>query len=653
VFSRGIARPGTRRVLFAASVAAMWVLAAAGPAAAHASLLEVTPSQGSVQAQQPSAVKMRFSEPVQITPGSVTITDPAGETVQGLSPRSDPTDGATMVVELPDGLGEGTYHVLWRVVSLDTHPVQGRFDFAIGHASSPLVDAEGSSLQGPSLLGGAGRALAIAGALCVVGLASFPLLVLAPARRRLAPTGLGPALMAQSFGRLGVPLMASAAAALLGTAAVLADTARGAGSPVLDTAVETRAGLLLVARVVLLAVVVGVLAGPATGPSPSRTRMAMALSAAVGVLATFSLSGHAAAGADRGVALSFDLAHLAAAGIWTGGLLGLALAGIPAAQSVARGSARLTGDSAAALFSSFSVVAQLAMAAVLVTGLYAVLLQVSDLADLGETRWGIELVLKLALWASVLLFAGANVSTFLPTLTRKAARAARRLAAADQLRSAVRIEIGIAAGLVLVAAIMSATPQPAQERLADAQRAALDHVETANATGVARAYVARVRTTRTGAGSGTPTVLDVALSFERRPARAAAVTATLTDVRGNDLDVPLEVRRPGRWSSAPLPVPPGRYHLTTRFSRPTQTVRIPVDIVVPPPPPGVVAAAAGKVGGAPEARARRALELTASGTAILLALAAAAFGRRRTRPSEPPKGAAGAARPGFLGGTRP
>lgn len=649
--SRWIARSGTRRVLFAASAAAVWVLATASPASAHASLLEVTPSQGSVVAKQPPEVKMGFSEPVQITPGSVTITDPAGETLQGLSPRSDPTDGATMVVELPDGLVDGTYHVLWRVVSLDTHPVQGRFDFAIGHASSPLVDA-GTSLQGPSLVGGAGRALAIAGALCVAGLAAFPLLVLAPARRRLAPTGLGPALLAQSFGRLGAPLLVSAAATALGTSAVLVDTARAAGSPLLDTAVGTRAGLLLVARVALLVVVVGALTGPATGRSPSRLRLAVALSAAVGLLAMFSLSSHAAATTDPAVALSFDLAHLVAAGVWTGGLLGLALAGIPAAQALARGSAGLMGDAAAALFSSFSVVAQLAMASVLVTGLYAVLLQVSDVSDLGETRWGIELAIKLALWVSVLLFAAANVFTFVPTLAGRAAKAARRLAAADQLRSAVRVEIGLASGLVVVAALMSATPQPSQERLAEGQKVALAHVERASAKGGSRGYVSSVRVTRIGAGSGTPTVFDVVLNFEGRPARAATAAARLTDVRGDGLGVPLEARRPGRWTSAALPVSPGRYHLATRFIRRTRTIRIPVDIVVPAPPPGVVAAATGKDGGAPEARARRALELTVSGTAILLAIAAAGYSRRRLRAADRPKAAAGAAGPGFLGGTR-
>lgn len=636
-----------RRVAVAAVLAIPCLLAsmlfAADPAFAHASILEVTPAQGSVVAHQPRAVELRFSEPVQITAGSVTITDPGGEAVPGLSPRSDPTDGATMVVDLPDGLADGTYHVLWRVVSLDSHPEQGRFDFAIGHASTPLARAGPSSLEGPGLLGGAGRAVAIAGALCVAGLAAFPLLVLAPARRRLARAGVDPDLAERTVRRLRGPLVWSATVAALGTSAVLVDTAAGAGSPLLDTALGTRTGVLLVTRLVLLVLVTATLIAPGR-LALSVPRLATAIAGGMGILATFSLSSHAAAAIQPAVAVPLDVAHLAAAGVWIGGLLGLAVAGARR---------RLAADSAAALFGTFSVVAQLAMITVLVTGAYAVLLQVSDPSDLGETRWGLELVTKVALWVSVLLFAAANAITFVPTLARKAEGTAHRLAAADRLRSAVRVEIGIAAALVGVAAIMAATPQPAQERLADAQQEALDHVGTTRADGVSQGYVARVRTTRIGVGPGTATILDVVVRTEHRRVGSQAVTARLADNSGAVLDVPLEARGAGAWSSSPLPVSPGRYHLTTRFDRRTGTVSIPVDVVVPADPPGLAAAAAGKVGNAPEARARRALELTVLGMAALLGLAVLGYGRRRLRSPTQPERAQAVARTGYLEGTRP
>jgi copper transport protein len=621
---------GARRltgVVLALLGGALTVLVTAGPASAHASLVDTHPAAGSVLAHAPATVRLTFTEPVQVTAGAVGITGPDGHPVDGLDPAADPDDGSTLVAHLPRPLPEGTYAVAWRVISLDGHPVTGSFAFAVGSVSAPLRPADASTLTGPGLVGGTGRALAAAGALSVAGLAAFPLLVLAPARRRLR--GIVPGLDADARRRLRRPLVVAGAVAAAGTVVVLVDTAADTGSSLLEVSAGTRTGWLLVGRLVALAVTVAALTVPARLGARARTTVALGGSAAT--LLTFSLASHAAAAAvDRPAALAFDFAHLVAAGVWTGGLLALALAGLPAARAAAGGNRNLVGDGAAALSGSFSVVAQVAMVAVLVTGLYPSVLQVAGLSDLGATGWGLALTAKVTVWASVLLFAAANAFTFVPALSSRAGAAARRLAAVDQLRSAVRVELGLAGALIVAAALMSASPQPSQERAVAAQQEQPRTVQ-ATATGSAGGYVATVRAVRSGTGTQAPTVFGVVLTTEDTPASAPGAAATLTGPDGAQRRLPLQVQGAGTWSAAGVLLEPGDYRLSTRFDRTDRTLTIPVDVEVPATPLPAV----GVIRAEELARARTALQVSLAGvalSAVLAGLVAAVRRRRRLVP---------------------
>jgi copper transport protein len=611
--------------LMAVVAGCLTILVTALPASAHAALLDTNPEPSSVLAKAPATVSMRFSEPVQITDGSLTVTGPDGQELDGLSPAADPNDGSTLVATLPDSLPKGTYVVTWRVVSLDSHPVSGRFAFAVGAPSAPLVSAGSSTLSGPTLLGGAGRAMAAAGGLAVAGLAAFPLLVLAPARRRLRD---GAALDTEARRRLHWPLALAGAVAAVGTVAILVDTARDAGSSLLDVALDTRTGLLLLARLVLLVVTVAALTAwfdrPEAGPRESRVRLGVALAGALGVLATFTLSSHAAAApVDRPAALTFDFAHLVAAGTWTGGLLALALAGIPAARAVAGRNTEQVGEGAAALFGRFSAVAQVAMVAVLMTGLYPAILEISGLSDLGQTTWGLALTAKVALWASIMLFAAANAFTFVPALAGRTGAAARRLAAVDQLRSAVRVELGLAAVLIVVAAVMSASPQPAQQRAIEAQQQT-PKVVSAAATGSSRGFVTTVHAIRAGAAD-TPTTFHVDLFGGSTAASAADAAVVLGRPNGTTQRVPLRLQGAGTWVGLAT-VAPGEYQLTARFDRAGQALTVPMQLQLPAAP---LSTATEPSRTQQLDRAQTALTVSLAGILLSAALAGLAYALRR------------------------
>ena len=111
------------------------VLAFAAPAFAHAQLLGTSPASGAVVASAPPEVVLTFGEAVQAPPSAIEVFSADGRQVQ-TGPVEHPSGRGNQVgVSLPSSL-KGTYVVSWRVISADTHPVQGAFTFSVGAPSA-------------------------------------------------------------------------------------------------------------------------------------------------------------------------------------------------------------------------------------------------------------------------------------------------------------------------------------------------------------------------------------------------------------------------------------------------------------------------------------------------------------------------------------
>src|SRR5262245_43227725 len=84
------------------------VLAAPGPAYAHAQLIGSTPANGARLARAPAEVTLRCSERVNVVRDGIRLLDASGA-VRGTGPaRVDPT-GAQVRMPLPADLGNGLY----------------------------------------------------------------------------------------------------------------------------------------------------------------------------------------------------------------------------------------------------------------------------------------------------------------------------------------------------------------------------------------------------------------------------------------------------------------------------------------------------------------------------------------------------------------
>lgn len=125
------ARLALRRLGAAAAALAaalLSVVVTAAPASAHATLLRISPADGSVLHTVPSTVTLTFDEAVSPTFSNLLVFDPTGSNV-ATGPAV--VHGTTVSVGLPTSVPSGIYRIAYRVVSDDGHPVSGSATFTL------------------------------------------------------------------------------------------------------------------------------------------------------------------------------------------------------------------------------------------------------------------------------------------------------------------------------------------------------------------------------------------------------------------------------------------------------------------------------------------------------------------------------------------
>ncbi|MFJ9693724.1 copper resistance protein CopC [Kitasatospora sp. NPDC101183] len=389
------------------------MLAAAGPASAHATLDSTDPQQNSVVATAPQTVTLTFSEEVSLSGDSVRVLDPAGKAVDAGNPAHADGKGNTARVSLDAGLANGTYTVAWRAVSADSHPVGGAFTFSIGAPSDTSVST--SALQGAKADGlvaalyGTGRTVAYAAFALLVGAAAFALVCWPGGTAR------------RSLQRL---LMTGWTALLVSTVAVLmlrGPYERGSGVgqafdlSLVRATLDERIGTALAARLLLLAasgvflsLLVGQLGQPVRSAAtaqgepedaeeaelrelerraaerPQReTRLGLGVAGlvlAVALSATWVGADHASVGIQVWLALPLGMLHLIAMALWLGGLAALLVA--------------LREGVGAEVVDRFSKIAFGCVAVLVATGLYQSWRGLGSWSALNGTEYGRLLLVK-------------------------------------------------------------------------------------------------------------------------------------------------------------------------------------------------------------------------------------------------------------------
>ncbi|MFD4550604.1 copper resistance CopC/CopD family protein [Streptomyces sp. NPDC058466] len=372
------------------SVLALVLFGGVGGASAHAALTGTDPQDGSILKSAPRQVTLTFSESVGLLDDSFRVLTPDNRRVHTGAPGHAGDRSSTARVTLPRGLGTGTFTVVWRVVSADSHPVSGAFTFSIGKPSATTV-ALPSAPAGDTVsatLYDIARYLAYGGLALLIGAAGFVLACGYPGSvRRLLLTGWW-------------TLLVSTLALLLLRGPYERGTAVTAAldSTVLRETLTSRPGMALVARLVLLAAAVFLLERvrvPVRGQGRARGVLVLGGLLALGLAITWAAAEHASAGIQVPLAMVSAVLHLLAMAVWLGGLTALLTALYRPAEHLP-----------AAVVTRFSRLALTAVAALAATGAYQSWRGLGSWDALTSTSYGRILLAKLCAVALLLLGAG-------------------------------------------------------------------------------------------------------------------------------------------------------------------------------------------------------------------------------------------------------
>ena len=97
---------------------------------AHAFLERAKPAVGSTVQTSPGEVRIWFTENIEPAFSRIQVFNASGKEVDKKDVRLDRSNQALLHVSLPP-LEAGTYKVVWRVVSVDTHVTNGNFTFRV------------------------------------------------------------------------------------------------------------------------------------------------------------------------------------------------------------------------------------------------------------------------------------------------------------------------------------------------------------------------------------------------------------------------------------------------------------------------------------------------------------------------------------------
>src|SRR5918995_1430981 len=574
----------------------------ARPVAAHAFLESSDPIANAVLPTAPQSITLTFTEPLETSYSGAELFDETGAMVPGATASIGP-EPRSMTVEIPPGLGNGTYSLLWRTLStVDGHTAQGYLPFTIGTEADvrivapPAVETASGAL--PEWALAVARWLALLGMAAVAAVWPVWLFVVRPA---ISPAWqLGPKLTRRvrryATGAFAFSLVANLVALMVQAAAISgpADLLDG----LTTTLGDTRYGTWWLVRVGVLLVFAAVLLGTAWW-WPWRRRLAtiLALVASAALPLPFSMISHAGAEpAGQATAVAFDYVHLLGASLWAGGLLFLAVALAPTVRDLTAAGRRVVLGRA---LPRFSLLALIAWGVMVFTGLYSSWLQVGNIPALTGTPYGQTLILKLILIVPLLGLGAFNLAV----VTRKLRVAETEEQAegwSNHFVSALIAEAVIVTLLLGVVGMLIGTPPARQvmEQQAGSMRIALE-ADGQTGTLIITPGTVGPNHYRLELGSGHEAHL-------RNPAVTdATLRLSLPERQTGQIDVPLlgapsggyeahgsELAFSGDWQLQLTVRMPGQPDWVAATTQPISSSTAPAQIPPPPPLFGVAGVAA-------------------------------------------------------------
>jgi copper transport protein len=543
-------------------------LAAPPRAFAHAYLVKTVPAASGVLDVPPRTVQLTYDEAVEPRFAIISVTDAAGKPQTIGSVTRSPAHPDTLVVPLRPHLPQGWYLIYWRAISVDGHPVQGAFTYAVGPNPGPAPQFPVPSIAGSatSLNLLIARWVMFLSVMSAIGLFMFRALIARPAYRRAPGTSLRAVsiafVIASVIGLLSIPVYLDFATAIDSLRSVF-DV--GGLVPLFRVTAFGRGYVDMIVCFALFCLAAWITLWL---DHPSREHRSIAelvsvtgaLLAAAAVLLIPGTAGHAAQTSPRGISVLLDWLHLITGSVWLGGLIGLLV--LWASLSAA---GRVAGLSV--VVPRFSNVAFASVLLLLGTGTWATINHMPALDALWLTGYGVAILVKIGLLISAMALGAFNLLRTKPRLV--AAREHPELGepAAGLLRRTISGEALLITCAVFAAAVLSSlAPPPPAFAL---QNSALANVGPGQvlATVKQAGYVLQVVVSPNQAAA--PNSFALRITKNGQPVRAANVTLTFnhTEMQMPQQEYQLTETRPGLYThAAPALVMVGKWALAFQIT---------------------------------------------------------------------------------------
>ena len=380
------------------------------PVQAHGYIVRALPQDRVTLERPPARLQYWFSENLEPDFSTLVLRDQAGDVLA--EGGVDPKNNALMTLQVPVELPDGAYLVDLRpAFASDGHVVAETRVFFVGQAAGDVAGASADYRVVP--LEVIWRALLYTSTLLLFGAFALYALVLLPAWGN--PDYAAGLLPPRVMRRLGHIVILALVIAFVGNGIAIIQQSMvffntGPAQVIQQglwqvVRIGSRFGDVWTARMILLALI-AVFFGLGVAWRDERPETVRAFWTANGWLAAlmlgaFSVTSHAAGSLLLPwVAMLVDWAHTLAVAAWVGGLAVLTLV-LPVALRPYEDEARR--QALLIVLRRFSRLAMVALAVVITTGVYSSLNWLYQPSDLTQTSWGLALVVKLALVASLLV----------------------------------------------------------------------------------------------------------------------------------------------------------------------------------------------------------------------------------------------------------
>ncbi len=412
----------------ALSLALAFQLIGSDQASAHAVLERSFPLQSQQLQEPPELVETWYSEPLERSLTTLQVLDTRGDPVHIGETLFSSDDDRYAAIALPAGLEPGIYTLTFENVStVDAHVWSGFFSFIILNADGSVPAGEAVIPKGlagqtgflPDNFDSAFRWLGLLATVALAGGLFFALLVARPAagfleddRRRVAQT-----LVTRNIAMTVVVAAVIVVVTTAGQALWFADRVGGLND-LSGILFDTRLGELWVVRIgltlaLLLLYLPAVLSEDYRGSRSAALSLIPAAIGGLGLIMTYVLGSHSAAGGGQFWRIASDWTHFVATAAWLGALVQL-----PFVFWAAR--RRLDGPSQvlylANVMDRFSWLSVISVTILLGTGVFNGFVQLQTFEALHETSYGRVLIAKLALIMPLLAMAAYNARFLKPAL---------------------------------------------------------------------------------------------------------------------------------------------------------------------------------------------------------------------------------------------